>query len=159
MNIMNIFLWGGFATAVLTTLMSAGQGLGLSRMSIPFIIGTLFTADRAHAVVAGALVHMLAGWVFAFFYAAIFESLGYTSVWLGAGLGLLHGLVVLVVIMPILPDFHPRMATERHGPEPTRTLEPPGFLALNYGRQTPIIALLAHGLYGAILGAFYRLVA
>ena len=53
--------------------------------------------------------------------------------------------------------MHPRMASEQHGPTPTRQLEPPGFLALNYGRRTPISLLLAHLVYGAILGAFYRL--
>ena len=49
------------------------------------------------------------------------------------------------------------MASEQHGPTPTRQLEPPGFLALNYGRRTPISVLVAHLVYGAILGAFYRL--
>ncbi len=115
----------------------------------------MFTADRAR--VLGSLAHLLAGWVFAFFYAAIVESLGLANVWMGAGLGLLHGLVVLVAVMPVLPNFHPRMATEHQGPEPIRALGPSGFLALNCGRQTPAIALFAHGVYGAILGAFYRL--
>jgi hypothetical protein len=36
-------------------------------------------------------------------------------------------------------------------------LQPPGFLALNYGRRTPLVTVAAHLLYGAILGAFYRL--
>jgi hypothetical protein len=30
-------------------------------------------------------------------------------------------------------------------------------MALNYGRRTPLIALLAHVVYGSILGAFYHL--
>ena len=36
-----------------------------------------------------------------------------------------------------------------------RQLKPPGFLALNYGVQTPISAMAAHIVFGAILGAFY----
>jgi hypothetical protein len=47
------------------------------------------------------------------------------------------------------------MASEDQGPEPTRNLEPPGFLALNYGRRTPLAAMLAHLVYGAVLGGFY----
>jgi hypothetical protein len=39
----------------------------------------------------------------------------------------------------------------------TRVLEPPGFLAPNYGRRTPMIALLVHVVYGAIVGAFCHL--
>jgi hypothetical protein len=30
-------------------------------------------------------------------------------------------------------------------------------MALNYGRRTPLSVMLAHLVYGAILGAFYRL--
>ena len=40
--------------------------------------------------------------------------------------------------LPLIPGLHPRMASEYQGPTPTRQLEPPGFLALNYGRPTPI---------------------
>ena len=71
----------------------------------------------------------------------------------------MHGLAVLIAVMPVLPGFHPRMASEHHGPAPTRELQPPGFMALHYGRRTPLIALLAHMTYGGILGAFYHLTA
>lgn len=57
----------------------------------------------------------------------------------------------------LIGDIHPRMASETTGPEPTRALEPPGFLTLNYGRRTPSITLIAHVAYGVILGAFYAL--
>ena len=70
----------------------------------------------------------------------------------------MHALIVLIAIMPLLPSVHPRMASEHRGPEPTRQLEPPGFMALNYGRQTPLITVAAHLLYGAVLGAFYKLI-
>ncbi|HEV7516854.1 MAG TPA: hypothetical protein VGR07_11190, partial [Thermoanaerobaculia bacterium] len=64
-------------------------------------------------------------------------------------------LFVLTALMPLLPSLHPRMATEDYGPTPTRQLEPPGFLALNYGRRTPLITLGAHLVYGALFGALY----
>jgi hypothetical protein len=31
-------------------------------------------------------------------------------------------------------------------------LEPPGLLALNYGAGTPVVTLVAHLVYGAVLG-------
>jgi len=34
-------------------------------------------------------------------------------------------------------------------------LEPPGFFALNYGIGTPVAVLIAHLVYGAVLGGFY----
>lgn len=154
---MSIALWGFVATVFLTTLMAAGQGLGLSRMSLPFMLGTVFTPDRDRAMVIGFAFHFINGWLFAFFYAVIFEDLGLTGWLLGGGIGLMQGLTVLILLMPILPFLHPRMASEHRGPEPTRALEPPGFMALNYGRQTPGITLIAHIGYGAILGGCYRL--
>ncbi len=85
----------------------------------------------------------------------VFAALGRATWWLGALLGLLQGLVVVVVVLPLLPSIHPRMATEDYGPTPTRQLEPPGFLGLNYGRRTPLITLFAHLCYGILLGALY----
>src|SRR5579863_2156212 len=46
-----------------------------------------------------------------------------------------------------------RVASERHGPVAQRQHETPGFMALNYGYQTPISVLVAHAAFGAILGA------
>jgi hypothetical protein len=157
MNLGAVGLWGFVATVVLTTLMAAGQGLGLSRMSIPFMLGAMVTPDRDRAPLIGFLIHLMNGWLFALVYAAAFESWGRATWWLGAGIGLVHALAVLAAAMPLLPGMHPRMASEHRGPEPTRALEPPGFLALNYGHGTPAIAVLAHVVYGAILGGFYRL--
>jgi hypothetical protein len=54
----------------------------------------------------------------------------------------------------LLPGVHPRMATERAGPNSTAVLEPPGLFALNYGAATPLVALAAHLVYGAVLGVF-----
>jgi hypothetical protein len=100
---------------------------------------------------------LLNGWLFAFVYAAAFESWRRATWWHGATIGFVHGAFVLLAGMTILPAIHPRMASEQHGPTPTRQLEPPGFLALNYGRRTPLSVLLAHLAYGGILGGFYRL--
>ncbi len=157
MNVGSTLLWGFLATVVMAITMEASQGLGLSRMSMPVILGTMFTADRRRAPIYGFVVHLVNGWAFAFVYALVFESLGQASWWIGAILGGLHGLATLLLVVPLIPGLHPRMASETTGPEPTRALEPPGFMALNYGRRTPLVTLLAHVLYGVVMGAFYHL--
>jgi hypothetical protein len=48
------------------------------------------------------------------------------------------------------------MASDRAGPTITVSLEPPGLLALNYGKQTPIVTLAAHVAYGALLGLLLK---
>jgi hypothetical protein len=157
MNLPSILLWGFGATIVLTTLTIAGQSLGLTRIDIPFIVGTMFTPDRDKAKFLGVVIHILNGWLFAFVYALFFENLHAPSIALGATIGVVQGIFVVTVLLPVLPGVHPRMVSESRGPEPTRLLEPPGFLAINYGRNTPLVLLVAHGIYGAILGAFYLL--
>ena len=157
MNLRSSVLWGFVGTVFLTGLMSGSQGLGLTRMSLPFMLGTMFTPDRDRARLVRIGVHLLNGWLLAAIYAAAFHSWRRATWWLGTGIGLVHGLFVLLVVMPLMPGLHPRMANEQRGPDPTRQLEPPGFLALNYGRRTPISVILAHLAYGGILGAFYRL--
>lgn len=157
MNLPSVTLWGLLATLALTTLMQGAQGLGLSRMSVPFILGMILTPDRNKASVLGFGLQLVIGWAQAIIYALVFESLGRAGWWLGGLLGLVHGVFVLVGVLPLLPGIHPRMASEHHGPEPTRALEPPGFLALNYGRRTPAVTIVAHVLYGLVLGGFYQL--
>jgi hypothetical protein len=157
MNAPSILLWGFAATVVLSTIMAVSQRLGYTRMSLPFLLGTMVTPNRDRAMLLGLLVHMMNGWAFALVYALAFESWHRATWWLGAGIGLVHGLFVLTVGMPIIPAMHPRMVSEYFGPTPNRQLQPPGFLALNYGRRTPAVALASHLVYGAILGAFYQL--
>lgn len=157
MNRSGSALWGFVGTIVLTGFMSASQRLGLTRMSLPFMLGTMFTPDRERAKVIGFFVHLFNGWWLAFIYAAVFKSWRRATWWLGALVGLTHGLFVLTTVIPLLPGVHPRMASEEQGPTPTRQLEPPGFMGLNYGARTPVTVLFAHLLFGSILGAFYRL--
>ena len=51
----------------------------------------------------------------------------------------------------MLVGVHPRMASNRAGPGSTAVLEPPGLVGLNYGAQTPLVALAAHLAYGVAL--------
>ena len=150
-------LWGFVATVALTTVMAGSQGLRITRMNLPYMLGSMFTPSRDRARLIGFGVHLLDGWIFSLGYVAVFNSWGRATWWAGAALGLLQALFVLTVIMPLLPAVHQRMASEDKGPTVTRQLEPPGFFALNYGYQTPVSVVLAHLIYGAILGACYSL--
>jgi hypothetical protein len=157
MNIPSILLWGFAATVLLTGLSILAQSLGLTRIDIPFIVGTMFTPDRDRARVLGLVIHLANGWVFAIVYGLFFENLHQATWWYGALLGAFQGMFVVVVLLPALPGVHPRMVSDFRGPEPTRLLEPPGFFARNYGSKTPFVLLFAHVMYGLMLGTFYAL--
>jgi hypothetical protein len=155
----SMIIWGFVATIVMTIVMQGAQGLGLSRLSLPFLAGTFFTGDRRRAVIIGFTAYVAGGWIFAFLYFLLFANLGVHTWWLGLATGFLHGLFLLVAAMPLLPYIHPRMASEYDGASAIRQLEPPGFMGLNYGYRTPLTTLLAQALYGAVLGGFPQLAA
>jgi hypothetical protein len=145
-------VFGLLATGALTAVMIAAQLAGFSRLDLPLVLGTLVTPDPDRARVAGFFIHLVAGQGFALGYAVTFALLHRATWWLGALLGLLHVAVALLALLPLLPGVHPRMASHRAGPSSTAVLEPPGLLALNYGVQTPLVAIVAHLVYGTVLG-------
>ena len=149
-------LAGGFVgTLVLTTSLRAANELGLTRVDLPFLLGTAVSGDRARAKAFGYLLHLVAGEVFALVYFAIFTAIDASGWLLGALLGLLHGLVSATALVNLLlPAVHPRMGSAFSAADSSPLLEPPGFLLRNYGRGTPIATLLAHIAYGAIVGGF-----
>jgi len=155
MNWGSWLIWGFAGTVVLTSILAGSQGIGMTRINIPYLLGTIFTPDRDRAKFIGFFLHFGNGWLFSLVYVAAFELLHRASWWLGAAIGLVQAIFVLTMMLPILPSLHPRMANEQYGPTVVRQLEPPGFLGLHYGWQTPISVLVAHVIFGSILGAFY----
>jgi len=143
------------ATLVLTTLLRAASELGLTRMDIPFLLGTAVTTDRVQAKAVGYALHFVFGFLFALAYWAIFAVVDEDGLLLGAMFGLVHALFASTALVNVLlPVVHPRMGTGFDAAGSTPMLEPPGFLLLNYGRQTPIVTIIAHIAYGAIVGGF-----
>jgi hypothetical protein len=150
---------GGLAgTVVLTTILRAASELGLTRMDIPFLLGTALTEDRVRAKAVGYALHFVFGLLFALAYYAIFRVIDRSGFLLGAGLGLFHALFAgTALVNVLLPAVHPRMGSGFDAAGATPLLEPPGFLLLNYGRQTALVTVLAHVAYGAIVGGLVSL--
>jgi hypothetical protein len=91
--------------------------------------------------------------LFALAYFAVFAAIGEASWWLGALFGLVHATFAgTALVNVLLPIVHPRMGTAATAADASPLLEPPGFLLLNYGGATPLVTLLAHLAYGAIVG-------
>ena len=150
---------GGFVgTLVLTTVLRAATELGLTRIDLPFLLGTALSVDRTRAKALGYAAHFLAGQIFALTYLAVFSAINSSGFALGALFGLLHGMFAgTALVNVLLPVVHPRMATPESAADSHPLLEPPGFLMLNYGRRTPLVSVIAHVAYGAIVGGFVSL--
>jgi hypothetical protein len=151
-------LLAGFAgTLVMTSLEAGAQQLHLTRMSVPFLLGTAFTPRRDAAKVIGSVVHLVNGQIFALLYVAIFHTLGAAGALRGAAIGFVHAAIVLLVGVPLLAALHPRIASEKEGPTELRQIEPPGPLALHYGVTTPLAVIVSHIVFGLVVGSLYRM--
>src|SRR4051812_4027249 len=136
---------GFVGTLVLTTVLRAASELGVTRMDLPFLLGTSVTDNRRSAKVWGYLFHFVAGLIFATGYGVFFIAVGRSGWALGALLGAIHALFVATVAVNILlPIVHPRIGTSETAAHEIALLEPPGFLMLNYGRNTFLVTLAAH---------------
>ena len=155
--------WGAVAgglvgTLMLTTGLRAASEFRLTRMDLPFLLGTVVSANRVHAKAIGYLLHFIAGQVFAFVYYGVFVAIDHSGALLGAAFGLLHGVFAGTALVNILlPVVHPRMGSTHTAADSSPQLEPAGFLMLNYGRSTPLVSVVVHILYGAIVGGFVSL--
>ena len=150
---------GGFlGTLVFSTIVKAATELSMTRMDLALLLGTSVTDNRRKARAIGYLLHLTLGIVFALGYAEVFLVTGRSSWWMGAVLGTLHAVFTgTVLVNVLLPLVHPLMATPETAANEITLIEPPGFLMLNYGRNTFLIALAAHIAFGAIVGWAVRI--
>ena len=155
MTIWSTLAGGLVGTVLLTTGLRLSQELGMTRMDLPLLLGTVFSANRSRANVIGYFIHFVNGLLFALVYYAIFRAVGHAGWLFGAGLGFVHALFAGgALINTLLPAVHPRMGTPWSDAEETPLLEPPGFLLENYGSRTALGNLIGHVLYGAVVGGF-----
>lgn len=153
MSVWAAMIGGLTGTFLLTTVLRAASELRLTRIDLPFLLGTAVTADRQRAKLLGYLLHFVAGMLFSLAYYVGFVGLGRSGWLLGSGFGVIHGLFAMTALVNILlPVVHPRMGDALSSVDSAALLEAPGFLMLNYGRATPIVNLIAHTAYGAIVG-------
>jgi apolipoprotein N-acyltransferase len=158
-----VSVWGALAgglvgTVVLTSGLRAASEFGLTRMDLPFLLGTAVTGNRVRAKAVGYGIHLGFGLVFALGYWLIFSAIDESGWLAGALLGLVHGVFATTALVNVLlPLLHPRMATPLTAAGQSPLLEAPGFLMLNYGRATPAVTLAGHVAYGAIVGGFVSL--
>ena len=116
MNILSAILSSLAGTLVMTVLMYMAPVMGLPKMDIISMLGTMFTPNQGAARVMGIVAHFMMGAVFAIIYAFLW-SLGIgSSTWLwGLIFGAVHG-VVAMVMMPVMTRMHPRPPQMENGP-------------------------------------------
>ena len=137
MDIVGAIVAGLAGTAAMTVLMYVAPMMGMPKMDIVGMLGSMFTANKGVATELGLMAHFMAGVVFALIYALLWSiGLG-SATWLwGLVFGAVHGIVAIVMV-PLLMRMHPR-APEMAG-----------------GAMAKAGMLMAHMVYGLVVALVY----
>ena len=139
--------WAGVLGALMMVIvMWMGRTTMGMTMSLAMMLGTMFLTMGSRAWILGLFMHLAIGGVIGLVYALAFERLTHKAdVWTGVALGFINALLAGLV-MGILPAIHPRI------PE---SMPAPGYFLWSMGMSGVVVLVLAHLLYGAIVGGMY----
>ncbi len=146
-NATSAFIAGTIGGGVMTLMMFAARATGMTRMNLEMMEGAMVTRDVSRLTwVIGLLMHLILSGIIGLVYGCVLELWGAATWWRGVVIALGHTLVA-GVFMWMVPYIHP-LVPER--------LPAPGFLASNFGAATVAGVVMAHLIYGAIVGWVYR---
>lgn len=138
-------LAGFVATAAMTALMYMAPLMGMPKMDIGTMLGTMFLASPAPAFWLGLMIHLMMGTVlFPAIYGFALQPSRSSGTGRGAAFGLVLWAAANLMVMPMMGAIHPMV---KSGMMPA-----PGFLMLNLGVMAPVGSLMGHLVYGALLG-------
>jgi uncharacterized membrane protein YagU involved in acid resistance len=107
MDFISAIIAGLVGTLVMTILMYLAPLMGMPKMDIIGMLGTMFSTNRGTARIIGIIVHFMMGAVFGIIYAFLW-SLGIGSptwVW-GLIFGFVHA-ILFMIAMPVMMNMHP----------------------------------------------------
>ena len=150
MNIIGAIVAGLAGTVVISMLMAMAPRMGMPKMAIWEMLGTMFSKEGNLAL--GWIMHFMMGVVFAIIYAALWAvGIGSATLLSGVVFGVAHFLVAGLMMggMPML-----------HAGIKAGTVKAPGVLMLNSGVMGLMGGLIGHAVYGLVValvyGAFIR---
>jgi hypothetical protein len=145
MNIIGAVVAGLVGTAAISMLMAMGPRMGMPKMAIWEMLGTMFSKQGNLAL--GWIVHFMMGVIFAIIYAALWAAgIGSATLVSGVVFGAVHFLIA-GLMMGGMPMLH---AGIRAG-----TVQAPGVLMLNSGIMGLTGGLIGHAVYGLVVALVY----
>jgi hypothetical protein len=146
MKILNAVIAGIVATIVFTMVLVIAPKMGMPKMDIVRLLGSMFSAKSNQAL--GWMMHLMMGIVFAVLYAFLW-SLGFgTAIW---GIGLIFGAVhwlIVGMIMDMIPMVH--VGIKRGA------VQAPGLWMTNNGGVMAFMGGLAgHAIFGVVTALVY----
>jgi hypothetical protein len=141
--------WGAAGALAFTLFGLMGKAMGMTRMDVLDLLGSMFAPPHtARSQLLGVLIHHIDGALLGIAWAYGIALAQVPANWLS---GLVGGAILWVLAMLLMSSvgiIHPAI---RAGTE-----EDPGPAATNLGKMSPMGALIAHLIYGIVLGALYQ---
>jgi hypothetical protein len=147
MNIIGAIVAGLAGTVVISMLMAMGPRIGMPKMAIWEMLGTMFSKEGNLAL--GWIMHFMMGVIFAIIYAALWAAgIGSATLLSGVVFGAVHFLIAGLMMggMPML-----------HAGIKAGTVKAPGVLMLNSGAMGFMGGLVGHAVYGLVVALVYGL--
>ncbi|MFC1878938.1 DUF6789 family protein [Chloroflexota bacterium] len=108
MNLLGAIIAGLVGTLVMTIMMVIAPRMGMPKMDIMGMLGSMFTSEQGSAKMIGAVIHFMMGAIFGLIYAFVWSQGIGSATWLwGLIFGAVHT-VVIIIMMPIMMKMHPR---------------------------------------------------
>ncbi len=123
-------------TVAMTAFLLLPRILGWGKIDVILAVGALITKNPDRAFSYGYVLHFLSGIVFAYIYWGLLTLLSLPIVWWTFGLaGFIHGIIVMLLVSIAVMEHHPVAKYHERGP------------------MTGVAQLLAHIIYGVVVGA------
>lgn len=146
---LSAIVWGVVATLAFTLFSIMGGAMGVSRMDILDLLGSMMaqpgsTASRA----IGAVINHTNGALLAIAWAYGVALISLPANWLT---GLVWGAILTALALLMLSTMGALHPAIKRGEQ-----EDPGLMATNSGAMTPLASLMGHMVYGLVLGLLYQ---
>jgi hypothetical protein len=152
---------GFVGTVVMTALMRMGASMGMTRMDMAVMLGSMFRRDEEGARRLGLPMHFVNGLVFGLAYGVAWWALGpepASAWWIGLIFGAVHA-VVAMAAMPVMSGMHPRVreraGVSGEGAAGEVALPSFGLGGTGFGSMTPVGILMGHLVFGLVWGLVF----
>lgn len=150
LNIVMAVISGFIATAAMTLLMTIAPMMGMPKMDMPALLGSMFGAPGNRMM--GLAMHVMMGIIFGVIYAVLFSMISGTSpLVLGIIFGIVHWLIAgtMTGMMPMM-----------HVGIQSGDVQAPGIFMTKLGGMMGFIGgLMGHIVFGLVFAAAYQILA
>ncbi len=148
-NLVAAIVGGLVATTVMTGLMMMAPKMGMPKMDMPGLLGSMMSVPGNKGL--GFLTHFMMGIVFGIIYAVLFTAVtGSNIILIGAAIGVVHWLVVglMTGMMPIM-----------HAGIKSGQVQAPGIYMMQLGGLMGFVGgLMGHVVFGLVFSLLYGLI-